>query len=244
MYYLYIDESGDPGDYRDENGKIILRSSRYFTLAGIIVNDEVQSQFHEQYERIKSVYFGRFTLPANFKLHFNSLRMQNKFPYDKLTEDERLSLEDDVLTTILSLDCKLLSVTLDLDYHCQKYSNPVWPTALALLYILERFQYFIDEQNSSGVSIFERFTNSMRDKVKREWKILNSYPSFPKPTKWPDLEKVENGDPVKQPILAFADFFGYLPFIRKTSIANWEKFIPQYYRFSERFMSGNVEVEE
>lgn len=243
MYYLYIDESGDPGNYRDQNGEIILRSSRYFTLAGIIVDDEVRDQFHEEHQKILSTYFSRFTLPQNFKLHFNSLRMQNKFPYDSLTENERLALENDVLSIILNLDCKLLSITLDLDYHAQRYEEPVWPTSLVLLYILQRFQRFCNSKNSDGKAIFERFTNSMRDKVKKEWKKLASFSTFIQPTQWPDLEKIENGDPSQQPILAYADFFGYLPYEKKNATTRWENFIPKYYNFNERqFISGFVEI--
>ena len=104
---------------------------------------------------------------------------------------------------------------MDLDYHCQHYSQPVWPTALALLYLLQRFQRFCDTQTSNGTAIYERFSNSMRDKVKREWKKLASYSSFIQPTVWPDLEKVQNGNPSTQPILAYADFFGFLPYEKK-----------------------------
>jgi hypothetical protein len=85
MYYLYLDESGDPGPYRDGDGKVILRSSRFFTLAGILVNDAVKKQFEDEYKKIMSTYFNRFTIPSGFKLHFNSLRMQKKYPYDSLT---------------------------------------------------------------------------------------------------------------------------------------------------------------
>lgn len=243
MYYLYIDESGDPGKYRDGNGNVILRSSRFYTLAGILVNDSVKNQFEVEYQKIMSVYFSRFpNIPQGFKLHFNSLRMQKKFPYDSLTEKERLQLEHDVLKAILNLDCKVMSITLDLDYHYRQYREPIWPVALALLYALERFEEFQREYNTTGLSIFEKFSNSMRDKVTREWKKLQDIPNFPHPNPWPDLNSVKNGDPCADHILAFADFFGYIPYFRKKAIEDWNTFVPKYHKFYERnFKSWNVE---
>lgn len=243
MYYLYLDESGDPGQYRDGNGKIILRSSRFYTLAGILVNEDVKNQFENEYKKIMTVYFSRFpNLPSNFKLHFNSLRMQKKFPYDSLTEKERLNLENDVLSTILNLDCKVMSITLDLDFHYRQYTNPIWPVALALLYSLQRFEDFKKQSNVEGFVVFEKFTNSMRDKVSKEWKRLQDIPKFPKPEPWPDLNLVHNGDPCKEHILAYADFFGFIPYFRKKAIADWNTFTHKYPNFYERnFISWNAE---
>lgn len=242
MYHLYIDESGDPGDYRDENGNVILRSSKFFTLAGIIVDDEVRKQFHCEYEKIMTTYFTDITLEPNFKLHYNSLR-QVLPPFDKLSRNKILNLENDVFKTIFSLDCKLLSVTIDLDKHCNRYSEPIWPTALALLYLLERFHYFLDENQSQGIAIYERFTNTSRDKVRKEWNKLQSNANFPKPTTFPDLESVHNGDPATEPLLAFVDFFGYLPYMKKTMEDKWKTFTSKYYNFQERqFKSGHVEI--
>jgi hypothetical protein len=242
MYYLYLDESGDPGPYRDGDGQVILRSSRFFTLSGILVNDDVKKQFEDEYKKIMSTYFNRFTIPPGFKLHFNSLRMQKKYPYDSLTENERLSLENDVLSTVLNLDCKTMSITLDLDHHYQQYENPVWPVALALLYALERFDDFKIQNQVDGVAIFEKFTNSMRDKVQREWNKLRGIANFPHADPWPDLDLVKNGDPCLEPILAYADFFGYIPYFRKKAIADWNTFTRKYHDFYERnFISWNAE---
>lgn len=137
MYYLYLDESGDAGNPRGTDGNFILRSTRYFTLAGIIVDEGVRTQFHSEYQKIMSLYFSKFTLPTNFKLHYNSLRMQKKYPYDQLSQKEVLELEHDIFKTISMHECHLLSVTIDLDYHYRKYSKPIWPVALVVRSPLE-----------------------------------------------------------------------------------------------------------
>lgn len=244
MYYLYIDESGDPGDYRDKNEKIILRSSRYFTLGGIIVDEQVRSQFYSKYAEIIGKYFTGINLPTSFKLHYNPLRM-NIPPYDKLSRQQKLELEDEVLSTIKTLNCNLLSVTIDLESHCEKYSSPAHPTAYALIVMLERFQYFLGQKDSKGLVTYERFNSTLRKKVAIEAKWLREKYGFPTPTNLDDLQKlVNNGDPTKEPMLQFADFFAYIPWIRKTSKGVWEKFIDRYHNFyGAKFVTGNVEIE-
>lgn len=69
MYYLYIDESGDSGDYLDESNKIIEGSSKYFTLAGIIVDDTLKIDLDNKINSISDKYFSTISLPKNFKIH-------------------------------------------------------------------------------------------------------------------------------------------------------------------------------
>ena len=40
-YHIYVGESGDEGDYLDSNEKPITGISRYFVLAGIIVDENI-----------------------------------------------------------------------------------------------------------------------------------------------------------------------------------------------------------
>ena len=245
MYYLYLDESGKPARYRDEQGKVILENSRYFTLGGIAVNDDSLEKFHSVYSTIVNTYFSGITLSETFKLHYNSLRMLES-PFDRLSRKQILQLEHDVFDAIFSIDCKLFSVTLDLDYHYSLYGGTaIFPMSLTLRYILERFQYFLEQIGDTGKAIYEMFTESLRDKVYKDWKILDGYPNFPRPTNFSNLKKtVETGDPTREPMLAFADFFVYLPWNRKTSNAKWQEFVPKYYNpYAPNFRSGNVEIE-
>lgn len=244
LYYLYLDESGKPTNYRDNDGNIILGNSRYFTLGGIAVNKDAKQKFQEIYKQIMSTYFDGIEIKTNFKLHYNELRMLQD-PYDKITKNQRLRLENDVFNAIKSIDCKLFSVTIDLDSHYKQYSEPIFPMALALWYIFERFQYFVGNEETTGIAVYERFTESLRNKVNKEWKKLAEYKGFPKPTNFPDLKRdIENGDPTKEFMLAFADFFVYLPWNRKISNAKWKSLNQKYYSLNSRSrFSGNVEIE-
>ncbi|MCA9820868.1 MAG: DUF3800 domain-containing protein [Nitrosarchaeum sp.] len=246
MYYLYIDESGDIGDYRDANDNIIPGSSKYFTLAGIIVNDETRIAFEEELDKLLTETFDGIELPECFKLHYQELR-QRYPPYDQIDDVFRWNISDSIFKWIENAECWLLSVTIDLDKHC-KYTKPADPRAYSLLLILERFQYFLQEKADTGIAIYEKFNAKMRKKAEAEQKWLQKIPKFPVPTNLNLLkEKVRNGDPVKEPMLQIADFFAYAPWIKQMSNGQatdrFYQILPKYYNLGERrFLSGIVEL--
>jgi len=247
MYYLYIDESGDPNDYLDPEGKVITGSSKFFTLGGIIVEENDRIHFENTYSTIMNRYFSNITLPTNFKLHYHPLRNKRP-PYDQLQDQDRWRIPEDIFGAILSLNCNLLSVTIDLERHCQYYENPVNATAYALLLMLERFQYFVQENNSTGIAIYERYNAKMRKRIELEQRWLQRIPTFPSPTDLPDLDTtVRNGDPTKEIILQFADFFAYAPWIRQTTnhraTQKWNYIRLKYYNLRGSWLrTGFVEI--
>ena len=141
MYYLYIDESGDAGDYLNKNYKVIEGSSKFFTLAGVIVSDDEKDKLNNAVESIIDKYFNQTQLPEKFKLHYHPLRNRCR-PYDKLSDEQRKQLADDVFDTIKESSCVLLSVTINLQRHCRKYGIPADPQAYAMLIMLEDFKIF------------------------------------------------------------------------------------------------------
>ena len=120
MYYLYIDESGDSGDYLDESNKVIEGSSKFFTLAGIIVDDTLKMNLDDEINSISDKYFSTILLPENFKIHYHPLR-NKRYPYDKLSDNQRFQLANDMFELIKKSNCNLLSVTINLERHCRKY---------------------------------------------------------------------------------------------------------------------------
>ncbi|MCA2004141.1 MAG: DUF3800 domain-containing protein, partial [Candidatus Nitrosotenuis sp.] len=182
----------------------------------------------------------------NFKLHYHPLR-QKKFPYDQITDEIRWSIPETIFTWIQNANCSLLSVTIDLDKHCE-YEYPADPRAYALLLILERFQYFLEDNHDFGTAIYEKFNAKLRKKVEMEQKWLRKIPTFPSPTDLHLLaERVRNGDPAAEPMLQIADFFAYLPWLRKMSdnqaTSRLYSIIQKYYNLGERpFKNGFVEI--
>lgn len=251
MYYLYIDESGDTGDYNIKNSNI-GGSSRFLTLGGIIVNDMTKQEFKLVHQNIISTFFNYY-LPSNFKIHYEELRNSHKRKgksiYSSWDGQKKLLLANYFFDAINKIDCSLLSVSIDLKKHCEKYGNPVNPIAYALYLILERFQYFLGDHREYGEVIYERFGSDLRKKVGIVHKQLESYYKFPKATSFPNINrKIHDGDPSIEFMLQFADFFTYAPWIKCESscskIRRYQEIRNKYYNLDHpltRFR-GNYEI--
>lgn len=246
-HYLYIDESGDSGDYLNKNNQIIKGSSQFFTLAGIIVNKDEQRKVENETNKMIDKYFARESLDENFKLHYHPLR-NKRYPYNQLSDGMRKQLADDVFDIIKNSDCILLSVTIDLERHCRKYGIPADPQAYAMLIMLERFQDFLEENNGEGRAIYERFNKKARKKVERTIKGLREVLRFRHYKELSNIRgHVENGDPKIHPILQLADFFAYAVWIKSTTSSKskdrWESIKHKYFKLNEGwYKAGNVEI--
>lgn len=247
MYYLYIDESGDAGDYLDKNYKVVEGSSKFFTLAGVIVSYDEKDRLDSAVRSIIDKHFNQTQLPEKFKLHYHPLR-NRRHPYDKLSDKQRKQLADDVFNTIKESSCALLSVTINLEHHCKKYGIPANPQAYAMLIMLERFQDFLEEKNETGKAIYERFNKKARKKVERTISGLREVLRF-RHYKEPSSIRghVENGDPKTHPILQLVDFFAYATWIKSTTSAKsqdrWQSIKDKYLRLDYgRYKAGNVEI--
>lgn len=217
MYRLYIDESGNPAPYVDGGGNVIDGRTKYFTLGGIIVDDRTKADFDSKIEELVCRLFHGIDLPDNFKLHYHPLR-QKRPPYDQLSDKERLSIPNSIFSWIENSNCRLLSVTVNLRSHYQKYTHPIDPIAYALRVMLERFQYFLEDNDGKGTAIYEKFNAKMRKKAEADLKWLRRNTGFRFYSKLSNVEKpVVNGDPAIEPILQMADFFAYLPWLWHTT---------------------------
>ena len=240
MYYFFLDESGDPGDYISRDGSVIQGSSKFFTLAGIIVNEAEKDKLENCVKRLASNHFKPEQLNPDFKLHYQELIQGKNEPYNQLARHDRRKLADDVFSTIKQAECSLLSVTINLEQHCKKYRNPANPKAYSMLIALERFQVFLEEKGCVGLVIYERF-------YKRESKkIMNSLAGIKerlRPLHYKKLNSIEkniqNGDPNQEPILQLADFFAYAT--QKMHESNfqkadrWKSIRSKYYKINGKF---------
>ena len=245
MFYLYLDESGDDGDY-DETNTDKGGSSRYVTLGGIIVNQDSKEIFETIHNKLIHKYFSNFDLPLNFKLHYTELREQ-MYPYSEIGL-KRFELKDEIFTAIKSTKCHLISVTIDLKKHCT-YPEPVNPRAYALYLIMERFQYFLEDYFNRGVVIYERFLPHFRRKVGQVHVYLLKNKKFPTLTNFDQIMgQVKDGDPVAEPVLNFADFMAYIPYVKcksqNTKMDMWNLIKSKYYNLDHPnpYRRGNYEI--
>jgi hypothetical protein len=248
MYYLYLDESGDDGDYFEGSDGVKGGSSKFFTLGGLIVDETSRYVFENVLQGILTSYFKNVKLPPKFKLHYTDLR-EGKSPYDSLGKPKLLEISNRIFGAITSINCSLLSVTIDIEKHCKKYDYPVNPRAYALYLILERFQHFLQLLYKQGEVIYERYNSVFRKKVQQVHNYFLRNEFFPTFTSFQNIiGHVKNGDPTTEPVLIFSDFMAYAPWIKSVSqnqkVRRWNEIKHKYFRLDHAnpFLRGNYEL--
>lgn len=84
--------------------------------------------------------------------------------------------------------------------------------------MLERFQYFLLNNNGIGITLYERYDPFIARQVKYTHDYFAKNASFPKYVNFNNiLGGVRNGDPLLEPILQFADFFAFAPYMKHQS---------------------------
>ena len=245
MYYLYIDESGVEGLIRQQKQRPL--DADWFTAGGIIVNDASIKNFEKTHQLIIENFFesNDINLSPDFRLHYHELR-QNLSPYNQLTKQQRLNIANNIFNSINSIDCKLLSATINKPHHDGRYDWSVNVRVYTLLFCLERFQYFLEDENENGKTIYEKFSNNLRRKMTDELERLQNIPTFPSFTNLDKIKgKVRTGDPIEEKVLQFSDFFVYAPHIRSVTNYNadirWRQIKERYYNLNAGwYRSGYV----
>ena len=215
MYYFYIDESGVEGLSGNQSTRNM--DDDWFSSGGIIVHEEDIRKFDEKYEDIKEEFFIKkgIDVPQNFKLHYRELR-QEQPPYNELTRPEIGQLANSVFNAIKSIECKVVSASINKKNHLSKpYPYTANVRSYSLLLCLERFQYFLEDMNDEGIGIYERYTKSMRKKMTKDMKNLREDTNFRFFTNLDKVKgKIRYGEPFEEKVLQFSDFFIYAPHIR------------------------------
>ena len=241
-YYLYIDESGTATNPIDDNNQLKYRTPRVFCLGGIIVNEKEKQYFESEHKRLLNDYFKDLKLASNFKLHYNELRMMN-YPYSSIGPKRSQQLVDEFFEIIKKSDAKLLSCTIDLIGHYKKYTTPVNPLVLGLIRLVERFFDYTKEKNVKNTSIiYERFNKAIRECVYRDYKT-HEQTNFKTRLNFKEIiHDIHDGDPTKEPVLQFTDFWTYLPFIKEKTFLDVQDFVKQYYNFTSQGNGGNFTI--
>lgn len=210
--------------------------SQWFTTGGMIVNDDDKHLFEQAHDMIIAKHFTDrgIVLPDKFKLHYYELR-EDKEPYSRLGS-ERHRVADDVFTAIKSIDCSLISASINKISHHERYADPFGVRAYTLLVCRQRFQRFLEERGGVGRIVYERFTATQRRKIMPEMRQLqDSVTGYFSPNLYKIRSRIGSGDPLVEKILQFTDFFTYAPHImlvtNKEKRSRFEEIKHKYYNF-------------
>lgn len=157
MYFVYIDESGQPGGFDSLNQKMKSGASRYFTLAGILIpaDDTIKLQ-----NNLKSLKI-QHNLPTDKEFKWNAKYSQ--FGIDKETY---ISYREGIVQLINEYKNSVIAAVIDKDEAYKKnYINDhhdVYVQALHL--IMERVQKEMNDRDLSKEPVMFMFDSRKNDK--------------------------------------------------------------------------------
>lgn len=130
---------------------------RHFTITGAIVARDDFADFQRRVSDLKICYWppsGRF-LYKDTDLHvcFHSREIRkSEGPFATINLADFVS---DLTSLIRSTPFTIISANLDKIEYIRRYQNPIHPYNLNLMFIIERFAYFLNEQSWNGIVVIE-----------------------------------------------------------------------------------------
>lgn len=169
MYYLFLDESGD------HNLIKIDKNYPVFVLAGCIV----ESNYHNSTFMKEVVNYKIKLFKTNKILIHTADITRNKNGFEELKDDSfRKKFYNETNKLMKKLDFTLIACVIDKVKHLNKYEYPDGPYELSLQCLLERFYYFLFENNSKAMIIAESRDNFLDDRLKLTYTDIEDHGIF------------------------------------------------------------------
>jgi hypothetical protein len=143
MHILYLDASGDAGQYTGKN-------SKFYVLAGMAVKPDTWDQTKRTVEGITAKHFAPNSPPS--ELHASPI-MNQKPPFNKI---QPVPLMDEVYTLITKLDFTLFAVVVDKVKHWKQYVTPFPPQDLTLDQMVSKFEWFLERTQDVGIIVYDK----------------------------------------------------------------------------------------
>jgi hypothetical protein len=167
MYFMYVDESGDPGIY-DLAKPAHLRSTPYYILSGFIIPAEEWRNYLTAFLNFRRYVKTRYGFPVRAELHGTELINARKRTPHRLigSRRKRVALYRQTLEQICMVmpSAKVINVHLDKEHPKYPYTpSPETIQNLAWERLLERYDLYLKKNcaNSLGL-IFADETNEIR----------------------------------------------------------------------------------
>lgn len=165
---MYIDESGNP-DLRNSDDP----NHRFLSLTGIIVDlSYVAHTLYPEMEALKSRYFGSH--PDDPVIFHRKELVNRRHPFQAL-RDIRIeyAFSQDLLAHLRKWQYRVISVCIDKKKHVRTYGTWVRdPYYYCMSVLLERFNFWLNRNNSTGDVMAESRGSKEDRRLKREFRNL------------------------------------------------------------------------
>jgi hypothetical protein len=196
---LYLDASGDPGQYRGKN-------TRFFVLGGLICSPETTHDYAKDFNDLVDTFFPKGG-PRPKKIHYSNL-INNKYPWNLV---DKKKFADELFDLILSNELTLLASVIDKEKHWNTYAFPIHPHNLSLEFIVEQYEHYLERNDDIGMVIADRESGDLMKS------LLESFERFKEMgTSYKKLNKMFNtlffAPSYTCPMLQTVDFVAYAVF--------------------------------
>ncbi|MBD3280616.1 DUF3800 domain-containing protein [Candidatus Dojkabacteria bacterium] len=148
MKIMYIDESGD-------TIPLTQKGKNHLVLSGLIIDEGELLEIDRRFREIKKRYYqneeveikSNFLRYANPDLpHSSPIKLKSREKYDQL--------EDEITALLKKIDGQLISIVVDKQGYWSQYPSQN-PYNIAYIFLLERFQKFLEASDSLGICIID-----------------------------------------------------------------------------------------
>lgn len=171
MYLMYIDESGDTSTFEQGGSKVLV-------VSGCIIDEKDKQNIEARFREIKKKYYQNqdVEIKSNFLRYANpSITDPNKVSPIKLyDQDQYNTLQLDIQNFLKTLPITLISSVIDKRGYWAKYPSQN-PYEIAYIFLLERFQTFLQYKDALGLCIIDPREGRVIDKKQMDKELNNTH---------------------------------------------------------------------
>ena len=171
MYLMYIDESGDTSTLEQSGSKVLV-------VSGCIIDENDKQDIEAKFREIKRKYYQNpdVEIKSNFLRYANpSITDPNKASPIKLyDQDQYNALQIDIQNFLKTIPVTLISSVIDKKGYWTKYPSQN-PYEVAYIFLLERFQTFLQYKNALGLCIIDPREGRVVDKKQMDKELNDTH---------------------------------------------------------------------
>lgn len=164
MYIMYVDESGDPGEYNGNN-------SKHFILSGIIVNDKDWKSSLDKFKNFRLELKNSYNFLLKTELHASEfIRINKNEDYRKIKKTNRLFILRKTSETIplIFKNSKVINILLDkTKIKLEDYQDTAWKR------LIQRYDNYLSNKNDYGIIISDTTDEKIVRNIIRKMRYFN-----------------------------------------------------------------------
>ena len=211
MFLLYIDESGDTTPINQDGSKILV-------LTGCIIDEKNKREIEASFRDIKHRYYQdeEIEIKSNYLRYANPkvVASDKHSPIRLYDQDKYDALQEEIQNFLKKIPVTLISVVIDKKGYWNKYPSQN-PYHAAYIFLVERFQTFLQYKNALGICIIDPREGRVVEKrnIDKELDGVHNLLQWKKGGYWKEcqnvIEKVLFSDSSLTAGIQIADLFCY-----------------------------------